>query len=262
MKTVKKTLDILEVFLDSGNEVGISDLAEITGQNVSTIHGIIKELAEKGYIRQRKSRGKYSLGAKFLSFGETVNKMMAIEEELFHPYMVKLSKELNETVNIAIKNGNYAVNIGIVHSDRTVQVVIHEKIGAPLYCTGVGKALLAGMTNEELDKYFKSEKLISYTKNTVTDIGNLKKQIHKIRKTGLAYDFEEYREGVANIVAPVKDHSGKIVAAIGILVPSATVNANTIKVIGPVIKKCAADISSTLGYRKHKPAKSPAIAIS
>ena len=82
MKTVEKTLDILEVFLNSGKEVGISDLAEITGQNVSTIHSILRELVEKGYIRQRKSRGKYSLGLKFLSFTDTVNKMMAIEYEL------------------------------------------------------------------------------------------------------------------------------------------------------------------------------------
>ena len=59
MKTVKKTLDILEVFLDRGNEVSISDLVEITGHNASTVHGILRELMQNDYIRQEQKRGKY-----------------------------------------------------------------------------------------------------------------------------------------------------------------------------------------------------------
>src|SRR4030067_2361947 len=122
MKTIRKALDILEVFLNGEEQISISELAEITGQNVSTIHGILHELAERGYIRQRQKRGKYSLGLKFLSFSETINKMMAIEE-IFHPYMVELSKETNETVNIAINKDNYAVNIGVVHSSHNLRVI-------------------------------------------------------------------------------------------------------------------------------------------
>lgn len=248
MKTIKKALDILEVFLSGKKEIGISELANLTGQNISTIHSILHELAERGYIRQRQERGKYSLGFKFLSFTDNINELMSIEET-FHPYMVELCNAINETVNVAIKNGNYVVNLAIIHSTHKLNVIDNEKIGAPLYCTGNGKIFLAGMSDGELDKYLSGEKLISYTTRTITDTQTIKRQIQKIRREDVAQDNEEYQLGVRNIAAPVRDHSGKIVAAIAVLAPSVRLPRNKIKEIIPLLKKCAGKISGEMGYK-------------
>ena len=167
MKTVKKTLDILEVFLNGAREVSISELKEITGLNISTIHGILQELSQRGYISQREKRGKYSLGLKFLSFSGAINRIMAIQD-IVNPYLVELNRQIDEDVNIAVLNGYSAVNIKIIESSHKLRVVTNEKIGTPLYCTGNGKVLLSGMSDKELGKYLKDEKLISYTQKTTS----------------------------------------------------------------------------------------------
>jgi IclR family transcriptional regulator, KDG regulon repressor len=247
MKTVKKALDILEVFLNGEKEVSISELAELTGQNVSTIHGILQELLQKGYIIQKTKRGKYSLGLKFLHFSGTINKIMSIED-IINPFVVALNHKIDETVNIAILSGRSAINIAIIHSSHIMPIVTKEKIGTPLYCTGVGKILLAGMTSAELSKYFRTEKIKAYTNKTIVDPENLKKQIQLIKLEGFAIDDEEYEVGVRNIAAPVKDFSGKTAAAIGVLAPSLRLTKTRIREITPLIKACSSNISEALGY--------------
>jgi len=251
MKTVKKTIDILEVFLDRGNAVSISELVEITGQNASTVHGILQELLQSGYIRQQQKRGKYSLGLKFLSFSDTIHKILATED-IVNPYLLDLNRELNETVNLAIRNGRSAVNIAIMHSTHELRVVSNEKVGTPLYCTGVGKVLLAGMANNELAKYLKSGKLTAFTPKTITDKEILKKQILNIREAGIAEDDEEYEIGVKNVAVPVKDHNGNTAAAIGIVGPSVRLTRKRIREISPIMKSYSGRISAAMGYRGHK----------
>lgn len=250
MKTVKKALDILEVFLNGEKEVSISELAEITGQNVSTIHGILQELLQKGYVVQRTKRGKYSLGLKFLHFSGTISRIMSIED-LINPFVVELSQKIDETVNIAVLSGRSAVNIAIIHSTHIMPIVTKEKIGTPLYCTGVGKILLAGMTSMELSKYFKIEKLVAYTGKTITDPDKLKKQVQLIKREGISLDDEEYEVGVRNVAAPVKDFSGKTAAAIGVLAPSLRLTRTRIREIAPLIIECSSKISAVLGYSEN-----------
>ncbi|OGO20617.1 MAG: hypothetical protein A2144_02950 [Chloroflexi bacterium RBG_16_50_9] len=247
MKTVKKALDILEVFLNTRREISISELASITGQNISTVHGILHELIRRGYIRQPERRGKYSLGLKISGFNGALSKTAAIVE-IAKPFMVELSKQVNETVNIAVRNGNYAINISIIHSPHRLRVVTDDNSGIPLYCTAVGKIFLAGMTNKELVEYFDNEKLVSSTPNTVTDARLLKKQIQVIRDEGVAYDDEECDIGIRNVAAPVKDYYGNIAAAIGVLGPSIRLSLKRMKEITPVVTKYATDISGVMGY--------------
>ncbi|OGO22540.1 MAG: hypothetical protein A2144_02280 [Chloroflexi bacterium RBG_16_50_9] len=249
MKTVKKVLDILEVFLDNREEHGISELVEITGQNISTVHSILQELARRGYIRQKQKRGKYSLGLKFLSFSNTLNKIMTIED-IVHPFIVELSKEVNETVNLAVLDGNHATNIAIIHSIHKLRVVMDQSVGLPLYCTGVGKVFLAGMTDEDLDQYLKNEKLIANTLKTITAGVKLKNQIRKIRRIGIAYDNEEHEIGIRNVAVPVRDGNGKITLAVGVQGPSVRLSLKRAKQIAPIIKKYATAISELLGYHE------------
>ena len=253
MKTVKKTLDILEVFLNGGKEISVNELADITGQNVSTVHSILLELSKMGYIRQRQKRGKYSLGLKFLSFGRAINSILGIEE-IFHPFMVDLSNKVNETVNLAVRDGNYTYSIAVIESTQRLRVVTNRQYGGriPLYCTGIGKVFLADMPDEELRTYLEHEPLNPITANTITDPKKLLEQIQKVRRDGLAFDIEECEFGVRNVAGPAKDYTGKVVAAIGVLGPSVRLTLKRIKEISPIVKKCAVDISHELQWSGDK----------
>jgi len=251
MKTIKKALDILEVFLNLKNEASISELVEITGLHPATVHGILKELAERGYIHQRNRRGKYTLGLSFLSFSTAINKITAIED-FFHPYLVKLSEEVNETINLSIRNGNNVFSVSIVQPTQKIRVVIDEKAGIPMYCTGGGKIYLGEMNDEEFNNYCKNEKLVPYTPNTITDPIKLKKIVLKYKHEGIAFDMGEYALDVRNVSAPVRDYNGKLVATIGILGPSMRLTRGRLKELTPIIKSYAMEISQAIGYGKGK----------
>ncbi len=249
MQTVKKTLDILEVFLKSKSELSISELVEITGYHPSTIHGILQELAKRGYVRQREKRGKYSLGLSFLSFTRAINKALAIED-IVHPFMIELSKQVNEAINIAVHNENDAVNIAVVQPAQRLRVVIDEMTGIPLYCTGVGKIFLASMTNEEIENYFQNGELIQYTPNTITDKNKLMRQIKKIRRTGISLEYGEYNAEIRNVAAPLKDYHEKTIAAFGVIGPPSRMTRAKMKEMTPIINRYALRISKALGYKR------------
>ena len=248
MKTVEKALKILEVFLEKGGEIGISELVNITGQNISTVHAILTDLVRGGYIQQNHKRGKYSLGLKFISFSDTINKITTLKD-LVYPFMVELNRQTNETINTLILNRNTTMSITGINSAQNLRVVFDEKIGVPLYCTGAGKLFLSGMSEEKLDDYLKTTKLKAFTPKTVTDINSLKRQIQKIREEGVAHDFDEYQVGVRNIAVPVKNYNGDTLAAISLVAPSVRLNWKRIKKIAPLLKKSALEIEKLMGNR-------------
>jgi IclR family transcriptional regulator, KDG regulon repressor len=253
MKVVQKTLDIIEVFLNNGKEVGLAELTEITGQNISTVHGILQDLIQRGYIRQQYKRGKYSLGLKFLSFSDIINKMTVIEEAV-HPFMVKFSKEIDETVVLSIKNENHGIAIGEVYTENLQGALSAMRIGEnrifPLYCTGAGKALLSGLNDYELDNYFHTEKLEPHTPNTITDVKKLREQVHGIRNGNLGFDYDEYHVGLSNIAVPLKSYAGRTIAVLGVTSLSSSLDKHRIEKISSLIKKYASEISKTLGFQK------------
>ncbi len=251
MKVVKKTLDILEVFLNNGKEVGLAELTEITGQNISTVHGILQDLIQRGYIKQQYKRGKYSLGLKFLSFSDAINKMTVIEEAV-HPFMVKLHKEVNETVVLSIRKENNGIAIGELYSESLqgalTKIRIGESVVFPLYCTGAGKVLLAGMKDYELNTYLHTEKLVPFTPNTITDVDKLREQLQNIRRGSLGFDYDEYHMGLSNIAVSLKGYAGRTIAALGVTALSSSLDSKRIKEIILITEKYATEISRTLGF--------------
>jgi len=248
MKSIKKALEILEVFLNGEKEIGISELAEITGQNISTVHDILIDLTQKGYIKQKEARGKYSLGLKFLSFSNAVNKIVALVD-IIKPLLAELSKTVNETSNISINCGTFCISIAAASTTYTLRVVPDENLSIPLYCTGVGKVFLAARTNEEIDNFINSQQLIAFTPNTITDPAKLKRQLRKIRREGIGSDNEEFEKGVRNIAAPIIDGNGEVIATVGVVGPAVRLTPSRMKEIAPVLKQYAEALSDVV--RRH-----------
>ena len=173
-------------------------------------------------------------------------------EEAVHPFMVKLSKEINETVVLAIKKENHGIAIGEVYSESLHGVLTEMRVGEnivfPLYCTGSGKVLLAGMDDYELNTYFHTEKLASFTPNTITEEKKLREQIKKIHEDNLGFDYEEYRLGLSNIAVSLKGFAGRTIAALGVTVLSSNLDNQRVEEISLLAKKYASDISKTLGF--------------
>lgn len=248
MKTVEKTLDILEVFLGQRDEIGIVELAKLSGLNISAAHRIASTLVNRGYLNQRQKGERYSLSPKLLQFSSIIRKRMRTRDVAL-PFLHKLNKVIDETVNLAILDADEAVFIESVESSHYLRTFPQVGAGEPLHCTGVGKIFLAHMREKELERFLNSKGLAYHTENTITDFSKLKQELSIIRREGTAIDNEEFETGIKCIASPVKDGNGNVVVAIGISVPSARLNSERVRELKLLVKSCALEISRGIGYR-------------
>jgi IclR family transcriptional regulator, KDG regulon repressor len=247
VETVNRTLDILEVFLKQPGEIGIAELSDLTGINISTVHRIAADLVARGYLKQKEKRGKYSIGVKPLEYFEVVQNTLKIGD-ISLPFLKKLSQLTGEYAEVAIFDSYSAVTVAQVEVDRNLRIsnIIGERL--PLNATSLGKIFLAYLGEEKRQAYFKNMKVRKFTDNTLTEISQVRDESQLIRKQGYAIDNQELDIGVWSIAAPVFDSGGQISAAIAIAAPSARITPEKqINCIG-WIKSFALEISGEMGY--------------
>ena len=245
-RVIAKALDILELFLKQEKEIGISELADLTGFNVSTTHRIVSALVNRRYLKQQGKRGKYSLGLKFLEFYSALKKTLKIRDVAF-PFIQKLHTISGESVNLAILESNCAVYIEHVESSQFLRTFAEVGNRVPLHCTGIGKVFLAYMSEEELS-FLTTESLHRYTDNTITDFNELKKELLVVRREGVAVDNGEYDIGIRCVASPVRDMSGNVIAAISTSGPHTRLNAERLEELKTLIKSYGLEISRATGY--------------
>jgi len=248
MNCVNRVIDILEVFLKEGNGIRLQELSELSGLNVSTTYRIVSTLVERGYLNQHHKRGEYFLSLKLLQFGITIKKSFHIRD-VAYPYLVELNRLTNEAANLAILDGNHALNIEHIESSYDLRYTSQTGAIIPLHNTAVGKVLLAYMREEELKQFLVENGLPRFTERTITDSNLLKDELASIRREEIAIDNEENTIGVTCIGSPIKDSTKMVIAAINISGPSARLNANKIREFKLLVKDYALKISREMGYR-------------
>ena len=248
MSTVGKAIDILEATLKHRDEVGLADLANLTGLNRTTVYRITSILVKRGYLYQRRKGQKYSLGIKFLQYSKITNTAVNIKEQAL-PHLQKLCNEISETINMAVLDGVEPVSMVIVAADRILSVVPGLVHKFPLHCTALGKVLLASIPDERIENIINIIGLDVLTDNTIIDKTKLKKEIEIIRRDGVAFDDEEYLLGIRSAAAPIKGENGNILAAISFVGPSVRISRVRMRQLSPMVKTCALGISRSLGYK-------------
>ncbi|MBN1189122.1 MAG: IclR family transcriptional regulator [Dehalococcoidales bacterium] len=247
MKIIVKAFSILDLFIDKGNEFTLDELASLSGLNKATTRRIALALIECGFLMQAEKRGKYSLGMKFLDFSGTIKQNNAIIS-IANPHLIELSRNMNESVQLAIWDGVTAVLCSSYHADHALKVVPDEGTRLVMHCTSLGKVMLAQMPETQLDRYFAGD-LKRYTPNTITNLEDLKNHLRIVKKEGVAFDDEEYAAGIRGVGAALKSGGGHLVGAIGIVGPSVRLSRSRMRECAPVVKKYALIISRELGYR-------------
>lgn len=250
IQAVSRAIKILE-FVAANNMTRLSDISRGVGLNKSTTHGLIATLEAMGCIRQDQSTGKYALGLKLFELGQAVLANMDIRTAAM-PYLLELSRKYEETVHLAILSGDEVIYIDKVDSPRSIRIV--SKVGGrnPAYCTGVGKVLLAGLSDGELKKLLVDMEFKPITPNTITNAYALAEQINRIRQEGYATDSGEIDEGLSCFAAPVRNHLGAVTAAISLSGPTARlINGNSSRLVTDVIY-CARQISGQFGFNANQ----------
>jgi IclR family KDG regulon transcriptional repressor len=244
-KTVMKAIDVLEVFLKNDGGLSLTEISRLTGLNTTTSYRLVSTLVQRGYLANHHNRGLYTLGLKMMDYNFAVRRALKFID-LAYLSLSKLSKEQKESVYLSIMDGDESLVIEEVGIDEELR--INSPVGKrlKLHCTAGGKILMASLPEEEREAYYTRNTLEAFTKNTITDIARLEKELETAKIEGVAFDREEYRMGIWAAAAPVYNTKRSVIAAAGILVLTSHIENNNTEKYVRAIKSCTAEVSQII----------------
>lgn len=250
VQSVTRALHILAAMAEEGQPLALTDLAAKVGLKTTTVHRLLSTLIAHGFAEQDRSTARYYLGIKAFEIGNAALANMDIRT-VARPFLKQLVEGLNETANLAILDRGEVVYIDQMESTNIVIVRMFARVGSrgPAHCTGSGKALLAGLADEELQPLLERMKLVRFTPQTLTDRRALLGELQRIRADGFALDRGERDEGVNCVAAPIYNAERRVVAAVSVSGPTARMGEeDMVSRVVPRVKEAAEGISARLGY--------------
>jgi DNA-binding IclR family transcriptional regulator len=252
INSIIRACNILRCLSRDKNHFRISELARQLQLDRSTTYRILLSLEKCGLAEKNNKTGEYSLGVAAFEIGNTYLRRMDFIQ-ISKPIMTDLALKVQETVHLAVLSDTEIVYVDKVDSPRTLGVM--SKIGqsAPVYCTALGKVLLAHQPKDELSSLIDRIKLKPFTQNTITSKKRLAEELKVIREKGYAVDQREYEEDVECIGAPIRNHLGDTIAALSISGPQRKMDTPLEKQYVSQVVEAAALISSKMGYMESSP---------
>jgi DNA-binding IclR family transcriptional regulator len=246
LKSLRKAIRVLECFSLQAPRLPLTDIARKVGLPLSTTHRILTTLRTVGIVEQEGDRELYQLGLKLLELGSMVLANMEVHREAL-PCIEELVRETGETVHLGVFDGSQVVSIEKMDSPHGLASNVTIGKGAPAYCTGVGKALLAYQPDSVVEHVCRLG-LAKHTQQTITDAAKLRGELAQIRVQGYAVDNMEHQPDVRCVAAPIRDHSGRVVASLSVSGPATRIPKDRIPPLAARVREVAAKLSARLGY--------------
>ncbi|GAB6180025.1 IclR family transcriptional regulator [Desulfotomaculum defluvii] len=247
VQSLERALKILEVLGSYQKGLGVTELAHEVDLHKSTVHRLLATLAQRGFVEQDSDTERYKLGLKIIELSNKMLTNMEVRQEA-RPFLEELMQFANEVVHLCVLRQGEIVYIDKVECPSTIRM--YSQIGrrGPIHSTGVGKAILAFLPQEEVVKMLKEKGMPRKTPNTITDIDEMIKHLAEIRLQGYSIDEVENELGIRCVAAPVWDHSGQVIASISIAGPESRVTRERVPELAAKIKEAGLKISYRLGY--------------
>jgi DNA-binding IclR family transcriptional regulator len=218
-KTLYKALQVLDCFSATTPELGITEISERLGLYKSNVHNIMDTFVKAGYIKKNPDNGKYRLALRVLELGHVVSSNISFRKTI-QPHMQELADATGETIFLAIPSDDAEVVYLDSSSPRNLMTVKSVMgIKAPLYCTGIGKAMLAYLPRE-ITETILARGLDAITEHTITDGEKLLEELEAVRRRGYAIDNMEHQYGIKCVGMPIRTRKGEVVAGLSISGPS------------------------------------------
>jgi len=242
IERMMKLLDVLSYFHEP---VSLKQLALETGLHPSTAHRILGSMTANGFV-ERVEPGTYQLGIRLLELGNLVKSRINIRDSAM-PLMQRLHREIGESVNLGVRQGDEIVYVERTSSGRSSVRVVHL-VGAraPLHVTAVGKLFLVADGVQKVREYAKRTGLPGLTPASLTTLTALERELERVRRHGVAFDNEEIEQGLRCIAAPIRDDSGELVAGLSVSAPADRHNPDW----ATLVRNAADEISAAIGYVK------------
>ncbi len=248
--TLARGLRLLSVLAAVGKPTGLSELTQITGFSKPTVHRLARALVDLGYLEQAPAPSFcYSLRPKVLELG--YNYLAGLQvRELASPLMRSLSEQFGENVTLSLLDGSEVVYVERLEA-RPTGLFFKTSVGSrmPVYCSSMGKAILALLPDAHRSKVIDGCSFEKYTEFTITDRKTLEEELATIRQKGYAINDQEMELGVRSVGAPIFGDRGLPIGAINISAPSVRLTRQFLEEeVAPVLVKCAMEISLSRPY--------------
>lgn len=248
IQSVERSFKILQAIAGAEEEIGTLEISAAVGLHISTVFRFLQTLAKARVVEQNAATGKYRLGLTLLTWGMQVLRQIDLRREA-HPLLRALSEKTGETVHMTIYDRDAAIYIAKIEGTVPLRGFSEIGKGGPLHCTGVGKVLMAALSDKELAELLHRYPLQRFTPNTISERAELRTELKQIRAQGYALDNEEHEPGIRCVAAPIRNHTGAVVASISLAGRTTSVTLQRVPELIEVIKDTAKKISARLGYK-------------
>jgi len=245
--SVAKCFRVLEALNASGRALSLTELTAHAALERSAVQRIAHTLKALGYLRQHPRTRAYTLSGRMLEFGHTMLATNRLRVKA-HPHLAALNASTGETVNLMELEGNEIVYVARYPSIHAVSVDLHVGSRLPVFCTAAGRAMLAQLAPEEAQARLAAAPRQRMTRDTVTDLVQLRRILAETRRLGYALNDQEAFVGDISVSVALADREGTIVGAINIAVPTPRWRVEDVRRrLAPLVITTAREIAGELG---------------
>ena len=245
IQVLERSFALLDVLAAQPEPLALKLISARTGLHPSTAHRILNDLVAGRFV-DRPQAGIYRLGMRLLELGNLVKARLDVRDAALEP-MRELHKLTHQAVNLSVRQGDEIVYIERAYSERSGMQVVRAVGGrAPLHLTSVGKLFLAIDERDRVRAYAARTGLAGHTRNSLTQLAPLERELEAVRARGIARDDEELEIGVRCIAAGIFDDSDRLVAGLSISAPADRLEEAWVDRVRATAKL----ISAALGHHK------------
>ncbi len=244
-RTVAKALDILLCFSHNEPELSLTELSARLGIHKSTMHRLLGTLESKQFVQRDPETGRYRLGTRLVQLAFLVMEHNDLQQRA-RPHLYRLVEECQETVDLSILDGDSVVYLEVVESPHRVKLAARPGQRLPVHSTASGKALLAFVSPDDLDRLLPAE-LSRYTDTTLATREALLTDLEATRQRGYAVSYQEHEAGINAVAAPVLDMRGHPIAAVAVAGPAFRLTRERILEVAPAVRATAEAIARDVG---------------
>ena len=264
VRALERALDILDAFTLATPELSITKLAERTGLPKSTVIRLVAILVERRYLERPADSESVRIGVRAFEVGSVYIQSTSLETEA-RPIMARLAEQTGQTANLGILDGRDVVHLAVAAPDRPLRYWATIGKREEAHYTGLGKVLMAALSDDELDHLFGAGELVRKTAKTLVDPAALRAELERTRERGYGLDDEESNLGIYCIAAPIVDHEGRVIAAISISGSKAEFTEDLTPAYIEAVRRAGDDISGRFGGTgsfsavRHYPRRGPGL---
>jgi DNA-binding IclR family transcriptional regulator len=241
---VAKVIQIFELLDQAPGGLLLREIVNSTKINKSTAYRFLSHLESAGYVF-RDADGYYMVGPKLAKLGSGAN-YQATLCRASASVLEQLRTETGETVNLAVLDGSEILYLSVFESQHTFRMVSEVGTRRALYCTALGKSILAYLSPELQRKIISTTRFERFTPHTICSAEDLGKDLHKIHRRGYALDDEETVVGARCIAVPIVNRDQKVIGGISVSGPVVRVTKRHVPEFAAMLRAAAEEIAARL----------------